>query len=54
MDSGHMIIYLGLLVLVLALYVFIVRWVFRVNDIIFYLDKINEKLAKMEEDKNVK
>lgn len=33
------------------LQVLILRWIFRVNDIVFYLDKINEKLYKLTEEK---
>lgn len=33
------------------LQVLILRWIFRINDIIFYLDKINEKLFRLLEEK---
>jgi hypothetical protein len=32
--------------------IFLIRWVFRINDIIFYLDKINEKLLRMEHERS--
>ncbi|NIG53815.1 hypothetical protein [Chitinophaga sp. Cy-1792] len=33
------------------LQIIILRWVFRVDDIVFYLDKINEKLYRMEKER---
>lgn len=51
MDFGQLLTYTGVVVLVIAVYVALVRWVLRINDIIFYLDKINEKLLKMEQER---
>jgi hypothetical protein len=51
MDSGQLLMYIGVAVLIIAVYVALVRWVLRINDIIFYLDKINEKLLKMEQER---
>ncbi|MFB6454695.1 hypothetical protein ACE38W_05430 [Chitinophaga sp. Hz27] len=34
-----------------VLQIIILRWVFRVDDIIFYLDKINEKLYRLEKER---
>jgi len=51
MNYGQPMIVICFIILLIALYVFIVRWVLRINDIIFYLDKINEKLARMEQSK---
>ncbi len=51
MELGTPITALIFLILLIALYVLIVRWVLRINDIVFYLDKINEKLARMEQSK---
>lgn len=44
-----MIAILGGAVLFFAVFVLIARWTFRVDDIVFYLEKINEKLARQEE-----
>lgn len=46
---GSAIVVIGILILLIALYVALVRWVLRINDIVFYLDKINEKLSRMEQ-----
>jgi Na+-transporting methylmalonyl-CoA/oxaloacetate decarboxylase gamma subunit len=50
MDTNHsialLIVGLGVFILVLLLYVALVRWVFRINDIISNLEKLNEKLAE--------
>lgn len=54
MDYGQILMYFGGLVLVLALYVLIVRWVFRVDDIVSYLSQINEKLTRLEAEKDKK
>jgi hypothetical protein len=50
-DYGTIIISIGFLILLIALYVSLVRWVLRINDIVFYLDKINEKLNRIEQEK---
>jgi len=46
---GSVIVVIGILILLIALYVALVRWVLRINDIVFYLDKINEKLHRLEQ-----
>lgn len=38
----------AVVILIFALYVMLIRWVMRVNDIVFYLEKINEKMARIE------
>jgi hypothetical protein len=50
MDYGQIIAVLGGIALFFAIYIFIVRWIFKVDSIVFYLDKINEKLARIEEE----
>lgn len=46
---GSVIVVIGILILLIALYVALVRWVLRINDIVFYLDKIKEKLHRLEQ-----
>jgi hypothetical protein len=48
-DYPTIIVFVGFLILLIALYVSLVRWVLRINDIVFYLDKINEKLSRIEQ-----
>lgn len=48
-DYGSVIVFVGFFILLIALYVALVRWVLRINDIVFYLDKINEKLHRLEQ-----
>jgi hypothetical protein len=43
-----MIAVIGGIVLFFAAFVLLARWVFRVDDIVFYLEKINEKLAQQQ------
>jgi hypothetical protein len=50
-DYGTIIMFVGLFILLIALYVSLVRWILRVNDIVFYLEKINEKLSRIEQEK---
>lgn len=40
-------------ILFIVVQIAIIRWVLRINDIVFYLDKINEKLYKILEDKKL-
>lgn len=47
----NVIVVFAFIVLLIAIYVAIIRWVLRINDIVFYLDKINEKLWKMEQER---
>lgn len=51
MDNGQLIAIVGGAILFFAAYVFIARWTFKIDSIVFYLEKINEKLAKMEADR---
>lgn len=48
-DYGSVIVFVGFFILLIALYVALVRWVLRINDIVFYLDKIKEKLHRLEQ-----
>lgn len=48
MDNGQLIAIVGGVILFLAAYVLIARWTFKIDSIVFYLEKINEKLAKQE------
>lgn len=48
MDSGQLIAIAGGVALFFAAYVLIARWTFKIDAIVFYLEKINEKLAKQE------
>lgn len=50
-DTSTLMTSLGFIILLIVIYIFIIRWVFRINDIVFYLDKINEKLYKMEQER---
>lgn len=50
-DYGTIITFVGIFTLLIVLYVSLVRWVFRINDIVFYLEKINEKLNRIEQGK---
>lgn len=45
------VLFLIIGILFFAIQIMIIRWVLRINDIVFYLDKINEKLYKIIEDK---
>ncbi|MDR6570060.1 UNVERIFIED_ORG: hypothetical protein DFS12_107222 [Chitinophaga ginsengisegetis] len=47
------ILFLIIGVLFFAVQIVIIRWVLRINDIVFYLDKINEKLYKITEEKKL-
>lgn len=52
MDNiSNPVLFLILGILFFAIQIIIIRWVLRINDIVFYLDKINEKLYKIIEDK---
>ena len=52
MDNiSNPVLFLIIGILFLAIQIIIIRWVLRINDIVFYLDKINEKLYKIVEDK---
>jgi hypothetical protein len=50
-DYGIVISSIGFLVLLIAIYVSLVRWVFRINDIVSYLNKIDEKLSRIVQEK---
>ncbi len=47
------ILFLIVGILFFVIQIMIIRWVLRINDIVFYLDKINEKLYKIAEDKKL-
>lgn len=52
MDNiSNPVLFLIIGILFFAIQIIIIRWVLRINDIVFYLDKINEKLYKIIEDK---
>jgi len=52
MDNiSNPVLFLIIGILFFAIQIIIIRWVLRINDIVFYLDKINEKLYKIVEDK---
>ncbi|MCK7558798.1 hypothetical protein MKQ70_28970 [Chitinophaga sedimenti] len=50
-ESGSLIWILLLVVISIILQLLLLRWAMRVNDMIFYLDKINEKLFHLLEEK---
>lgn len=52
-DYATIIVSVAFLILIIALYVMLIRWVLRINDIVFYLDKINEKLSRIEQEKSI-
>ncbi|WP_295126546.1 hypothetical protein [uncultured Chitinophaga sp.] len=51
-ESGSLIWVLLLVVISIILQLLLLRWAMRINDMIFYLDKINEKLFHLLEEKN--
>lgn len=53
MNSISPIMLIILIIVTFIVQVFIIRWVLRVNDMIFYLDKINDKLRKICEEKGL-
>jgi hypothetical protein len=50
-ESGSLIWILLLVVVSIVLQLLLLRWAMRINDMIFYLDKINEKLFHLLEEK---
>jgi hypothetical protein len=50
-DYGMIIAALAFLVLIIAIYVGLIRWVFRINHIIHYLEKINDRLGNIQHEK---
>jgi hypothetical protein len=51
-ESGPLIWVLLLVIVSIILQLLLLRWAMRINDIIFYLDKINEKLFRLLEEKD--
>jgi hypothetical protein len=49
LDYGAIMAFIGFFFLLIVLYVSIVRWVLRINDIVSHLNKINEKLNRIEQ-----
>jgi hypothetical protein len=47
-NDTYLIASVIIVLLILALNIMFIRWVLRVNDIVFYLDKINEKMGRIE------
>ncbi|UYQ92962.1 hypothetical protein MKQ68_23050 [Chitinophaga horti] len=50
-ESGSLIWILALIIITIILQLLLLRWAMRVNDMIFYLDKINEKLFRLLEER---
>jgi len=53
MSFTNPIVVFSLMIIFFMVQVLIIRWVLRINDMIFYLDKINEKLYKICDDKGL-
>lgn len=49
-ESGTLIWVLLLIIVTIFLQLLLLRWALRINDIVFYLDKINEKLFRLLEE----
>lgn len=49
-QSGSLIWILLLVVVTIFLQLLLLRWALRINDIVFYLDKMNEKLFRLLEE----
>lgn len=47
------IIFIGLLTLFFFVQILIIRWVFKIDHIVFYLEKINDKLRKLCEEREI-
>ncbi|QEH43594.1 hypothetical protein [Chitinophaga sp. XS-30] len=50
--NSIVVVFIGM-VLFVVIQIIIIRWVLRINDIVFYLDKINEKLYKLLDEKGL-
>lgn len=54
MDNGQLVAIVGGAILFFAAYALLARWVFKIDSIVFYLEKINERLQRMEEMQKIK
>lgn len=52
-NFGGLFFFIAFIVLVFVAQIFLIRWVLRINDMVFYLEKINEKLRKICEERAV-